>query len=112
MAKRGRKKTPASIFNPRGETQKQREKRVAMERKRYGRSGPCFIATAVYGDPYAPEVNAIRRFRDRWLRPNALGRSVIYLYYKLSPAVANKIRNNNKLRAFIKIFLDPLARKF
>lgn len=89
MAKRGRKKTPITIFNPRGESETARKKRIAQEKRRYGRAvGPCFIATAVYGDAMAPEVQELRHFRDTRLRPYRLGRVAIRYYYLLSPPIA------------------------
>jgi hypothetical protein len=41
----------------------------------------CFVATAVYGDSYAPQVNALREFRDDVLMNNAPGRAFIHFYY-------------------------------
>jgi len=41
----------------------------------------CFVATAVYGDINAPEVQVLRDFRDDVLRRSALGRKAIDFYY-------------------------------
>jgi len=41
----------------------------------------CFIATAVYGNINAPEVNALRRFRDNTLVHNTAGRAFVDFYY-------------------------------
>ncbi len=41
----------------------------------------CFIATVVYGNADAPEVNALRRFRDEELKDHAVGRLFIDAYY-------------------------------
>jgi len=41
----------------------------------------CFIATAVYGDINAPEVQVLRNFRDRVLMESELGRKLIDFYY-------------------------------
>jgi len=41
----------------------------------------CFVATAVYGNPEAPQVNALRAFRDDVLNQNPLGRLLTYFYY-------------------------------
>jgi hypothetical protein len=41
----------------------------------------CFIATEVYGDRDAPEVKALRTYRDNTLRKNWLGRGFIEFYY-------------------------------
>ena len=41
----------------------------------------CFVATVVYGDRYAPEVQALRTFRDQVLAKHFLGRAFIRSYY-------------------------------
>jgi hypothetical protein len=41
----------------------------------------CFVATAVYGDAHAPQVEALRTFRDMVLKNSAPGRAFIELYY-------------------------------
>ena len=44
--------------------------------------GPsCFVATAVYGNPKAPEVQVLREFRDEVLNQNPLGRRLVDFYY-------------------------------
>lgn len=113
MAKRGRKKTPVTIFNPRGESPSARKRRLARERKRYGRAiGPCFIATAVYGDPFAPEVDALRRFRDHRLRPYRLGRLAILVYYRLSPPIAHWLRCHPLTALAVQKVLDWVGRRY
>lgn len=107
MAKRGRKKTPVSLLNPRGESATARKKRTAKERKRYGYSNPCFIATAVYGDPWAPEVDALRRFRDLRLRPYS-----IWVYYRVSPPIADWLRGQPRIARIMRFFLGRIARHY
>ena len=41
----------------------------------------CFIATIVYDGPDAPEVKALRRFRDDVLIPNPAGNALVKAYY-------------------------------
>ena len=50
--------------------------------------GRCFIATAAFESPLAPEVLALRQFRDQILRKSFLGRQFIYFYYQTSPRLA------------------------
>ena len=71
---------------------------------------PCFIATAVYGDYYAPEVIALRRFRDESLNPYTVGRIFIKTYYKLSPPIAKFVSQHHLLASAIRPLLDALAR--
>lgn len=42
---------------------------------------PCFIATAVYGDPHAPQVETLRKIKDEVLMQNPLGKAGVRLYY-------------------------------
>jgi hypothetical protein len=41
----------------------------------------CFIATAVYGNINAPQVQTLREFRDDVLMHNTLGRAFVSIYY-------------------------------
>lgn len=66
------------------------------------KSSGCFIATAVYGSPYANEVILLKEFRDNWLLPFKLGKIFVAFYYWFSPPIANKIAKSNSLKAFAK----------
>ena len=72
----------------------------------------CFIATAVYGDSRAPEVIAIRRFRNEVLEPRWYGRILIRCYYRISPPLARMIRGRTLVTAPLKKVLDMLARHY
>jgi hypothetical protein len=65
----------------------------------------CFIATAVYGSYDAPEVIILRKFRDKVLLANFLGRRFVKLYYHLSPPIANIILVHKVLRKGIHLLI-------
>ena len=54
--------------------------------------GDCFVATAVYGDPGAPELIPLRRFRDRILESSPAGHRLVRFYYRHGPSWAAWIR--------------------
>ncbi|MDR1041797.1 MAG: transposase [Deltaproteobacteria bacterium] len=69
----------------------------------------CFIASAVYGDPDAPEVLTFRRFRDELLLGSPAGRAVVRLYYAFSPPLASRIAKSPALTRFTRRALDAIA---
>ena len=64
----------------------------------------CFIATAVYECPYAPEVMKLRKFRDRYLLKFSFGRLLVCFYYYISPFIANIIQKSD-----INIIIEKLS---
>lgn len=81
-----------------------------LESARNKKSG-CFIATATYGSPIAPEVIIFRRFRDEFLVTSKLGALLIEIYYRVSPPFASLIAKTEFLRALTRhLFLAPILR--
>ncbi len=74
----------------------------------------CFIATAAFRDPMAKEVCELRDFRDNTLMESELGVEFVFLYYRISPAVAQVIEVLAPLRwvvrTLLRIFLIALRR--
>jgi len=65
----------------------------------------CWIATAVYGDPFHPEVEKLRDFRDIILDTTKFGRECTKLYYKTSPPIADAISGSLLLRKIFKFLM-------
>lgn len=72
----------------------------------------CYIATCVYGDPMAPQVVALRRFRDDRLQHSVFGRGFIAIYYAVSPYLAKRLAQFPRLHAPIRRRLDGLIRRW
>jgi hypothetical protein len=87
-------------------------RRLGIENKKVnGDGGGCFIATAVYGNYHAPEVIALRRFRDESLQPFFAGRVFIAAYYWASPPIAKYISHKPLLASAIRPLLNALAKR-
>ncbi len=71
-------------------------------------TGGCFIATAAYGSYEERHVKILREFRDGYLLTNIPGRAFVSLYYKVSPPIADFIRESEILKAFVRVALLPL----
>jgi len=69
----------------------------------------CFIATAAYGFYSAPQVQALRDFRDRFLLTNAPGRAFVAWYYHYGPRAAHYINLHPWLKAPVRVALFPLV---
>lgn len=68
----------------------------------------CFIATASYGLD-SGEVGLLCKFRDECLLTNPLGTAFVKTYYKLSPPIADFIRESEPLKAAVRVALKPLV---
>ncbi len=68
----------------------------------------CFIATASYGHD-SGEVGLLCKFRDECLLTNPLGTAFVNAYYKLSPPIADFIRESEPLKAAVRVALKPLV---
>ncbi len=74
----------------------------------------CFVATAVYGDVNAPQVQTLRDFRDNVLMENFLGRKLVNFYYggageKTADFIKNHLHSSVPL---IRKGLDVLVQRY
>ncbi len=69
----------------------------------------CYIATAVYGSYDAPEVRALRRFRDEVLSESMAGRAFIRTYYAVSPPIARRLENAGRVNRLVRRILDRIV---
>lgn len=69
----------------------------------------CIIATAAYGSWLAPEVETLRKFRDRYLITNEPGRWFVANYYEYSPPVAKKIEDSKILPVIVRALLASIV---
>jgi hypothetical protein len=67
--------------------------------------GGCFIATAVYISPSAPEVLIFRRFRDDVLLHSKIGSFFVKVYYFVSPPLASLISRASLLKRAIRYWI-------
>jgi uncharacterized repeat protein (TIGR01451 family) len=74
-----------------------------------GGDGNCFIATAAYGSYLAPEVRVLRQFRDRFLKTNRAGRAFVSWYYRVSPPLAEVVRQTAWMRWLVRVALSPIV---
>ncbi len=71
--------------------------------------GGCFVATAAHGSPLDAHVVTLRHFRDKHLLQSAVGRALVRIYYRYSPAAAAVISRNEGRRLAARGFLAPLV---
>ena len=71
--------------------------------------GYCFIATAAYGSYLAPEVQLLERFKNDYLLKSRAGRTVVAVYYRVSPPIAAYIGPRPYLRGITRCMLAPVV---
>lgn len=84
-----------------------------IEREQYQGSaagGPCFVATAAYGDRMHPDVIALRKFRDNHLVKYRLGRSFVRLYWRIGPVLAEHTKPEDPHANMARIALTLLVK--
>ena len=71
------------------------------------RRGRCYIAMLTLGP--GPETAALRMFRDQVLRPTAMGRRLIWWYYRTAPAICVGLQRFPWLKPIVRAVLRPFA---
>ena len=71
----------------------------------------CYIATAVYGDPDAWQVERLRLYRDNVLTNHLLGLIFIWLYYEISPHFIVLFKDIRPLNSIVRRLLDIIVRE-
>lgn len=65
----------------------------------------CFVATAAFNAPEAPEIIFLRQFRDQKLKKNFWGRKFVVLYYAFSPRIACFLDKHAYAKPFVRALL-------
>jgi hypothetical protein len=73
-----------------------------------GGNGSCFIATAAFGSYVDPYVKVLRDFRDVCLMTNDAGKAFVGWYYRVSPPMADVIKESRAARASVRVLLFPV----
>jgi len=71
--------------------------------------GFCFLATAAYGAAWVTQVQALRWFRDAYLKASPIGRDLVRFYYSYSPPLARVVQHQPLLRGMVRVVVQPLA---
>jgi hypothetical protein len=71
----------------------------------------CFIATVCYRDTDAPELIALRKWRDCVLSKRISGRAFIRIYYRFGPSLANQLEKHPSLQPFVRGVIDRHVHK-
>lgn len=75
-----------------------------------GQKSGCFIATAAFSTPLAPEIEVLRQFRDERLLADPLGRAFVKGYYTVSPPIAQAVSLSETLKWAVRGLIAPLVR--
>lgn len=65
----------------------------------------CFIATSAFEAPNSLEVHYLRAYRDQTLKQSFWGRKFVYIYYRLSPTVAEFMDKHPRLKPLVRQLL-------
>lgn len=92
-------------------SEKVNKKRILGSKKDKNGSGGCYIATSVYGSYDCPQVWTLRRYRDDTLAATWCGRTLIHIYYAVSPTLVNWFGQTRLFKRIWKGKLDKMVAK-
>jgi hypothetical protein len=69
----------------------------------------CFVATAAWGSAMAPDVEAMRKVRDRVRPASTMFAVATDLYYRSGPAAAEVLKHSDTARALVRRLLGPVG---
>lgn len=73
-------------------------------------SSGCYISTAAYASPMAPELDTLRGFRDRVLLPTPSGKLLVDHYYRTAPDIADRLETRTGDRETVRSTIGLAAR--
>lgn len=103
-------KTVESVYRILNEYYKHKDGGKLLDFALNPKKSGCFIATAAYGTPFATEINILRQWRDSFLLNHILGKMFVKTYYTISPPIAEYISKRDKLRAIVRLALNPYVK--
>jgi hypothetical protein len=79
--------------------------------KRHQPKSGCYIATVCYGDEMAPQVIALKEYRDNVLLKYPIGKMFVSTYYCISPRIARYLESKKTINGFIRNALNRLIKR-
>ncbi|MCX8022354.1 MAG: hypothetical protein N2745_06230, partial [Syntrophorhabdaceae bacterium] len=74
---------------------------------RGGRSS-CLFAELTNNTKLAFELDMLRKFRDKYLATNVVGRKIVKWYYKCSPSLVSFMMEHKDVRVVLQIAVAPI----
>jgi len=68
----------------------------------------CIIGAVISGTPVERHIKTLRDFRDKYLLTNGPGRTIVKVYYRISPSLAELFRQNEFARLAGRMILIPV----
>ncbi len=68
----------------------------------------CYIGTIISGTPAERHLKTLRDFRDKYLLTNGPGRMFVQVYYRISPSLAELVRQSEFARLAGRMILIPV----